>query len=83
LGFATSKFAKGFGKLRPGAEVAFDGAMVEFSEMAVDATGGGLAMFAGGTAPIFEEFAVIETEIEGVGRETGGLEGGAPARKKI
>jgi len=57
--------------------------MVEFSEVAVGATSGGFADLASGLAPVFEEFAVVETEVEGVGRESGGLEGGVPGRKKF
>jgi hypothetical protein len=52
--FVFGKIAKNFGKLRPGAEAAFEGTMVEFSEMIVGATGGDFAVFANCGAPIFE-----------------------------
>jgi len=61
--FVLRKIAKDFGKLRPGAEAALEGAMVEFSEVTVGATGGEGAVPANGAAPVFEEFAVVGAQV--------------------
>ena len=80
--FVLRKIAKNLGKLRPGAEAAFEGAMVEFSEVMVSATGGDGAVPANGAAPVFEEFAVVEAQVQGVRRKPGGANGGVPAREE-
>jgi hypothetical protein len=61
--FALRKIAKNLGKLRPGAEAAFEGAIIEFSQMTVDATGGDFVVSANSAAPIFEQFAVLEAQV--------------------
>jgi hypothetical protein len=57
------KIAKDLWKLRPAAEAAFESAMVEFSQVAVSATGGDGAILANGVAPVFEEFAIVERQV--------------------
>jgi hypothetical protein len=57
--------------------------MVEFSQVTVGATGGDGAVFANGVGPVFEEFAVVEAEIQGVGRKAGGLQGGVPGGEEL
>jgi len=52
--FAVRKIAKNLGKLRPGAEAALEGAVIEFSQMTVDTTGWDFAVSANRAAPIFE-----------------------------
>jgi len=53
--------------------------VVEFADVAVDATGGDFTVLAGYAAPIFKDFAVVETAVCGVGFEARGLEGGGPS----
>jgi len=54
FGFVLCKIAKNLGKLRPWAEAALEGAIVEFSQVIVGATGGDFVVFANRVAPIFE-----------------------------
>ena len=70
--FAVRKIAKDLGKLRPGAEAALEGAMVEFPQLAVEATRGDFLVFANGAGPIFEEFAVFEAGCKEEDRRRGG-----------
>ena len=51
------------GKLRPGAEAALEGAVIEFSQVMVGAAGGDGAVPANSAAPIFEKFAVLEAQV--------------------
>jgi len=81
--FALCKIAKNLGKLRPGAEAALEGAVVEFSQMTVNTTAGDFVVFANSAAPIFEEFAVLEAQVQGVRLKSGGAEGGAPAGEEL
>ena len=56
--------------------------MVEFSQVIVGATSGNFAIFANSVAPIFEQFAVLEAQIEGIRAKSGGAEGGVPSREE-
>lgn len=76
--FAACEFAKYFGKFGPGAEAAFEGAMVILAEVKVGATRRDFADPADDVGPIGEELAVFETRIDNVGPETGGADGVIP-----
>ena len=81
--FAPGKIAKNLGKLRPGAEAALEGAVIEFSQVTVDTTGGDFVVSANSAAPIFEQFAVLEAYVQGVRLKSGGAEGGVPAGEEL
>ena len=61
------KAAKNFGKFRPGAKAALEGARIVLAEMPVGATGRYFAFFADNEGPIFEKFAVLEAQVQRVG----------------
>jgi len=78
FGFALRECTEDIGKAGPGAETAFQGAMVEFSEVTVRAARGRLAIFTNRGCPIFEKFAVFEAFVQGVRLESGGFNGVIP-----
>ena len=57
--------------------------MVEFSEVAVGAAGGGFVVAANGAAPIFEEFAILEADVERIGLESGSSDGVIPGGEEL
>ena len=57
--------------------------MIEFSEVPVEATGGDFVVCANSVAPIFEQFAVLEAQIEGIRLKSRGLEGVVPSREEL
>jgi hypothetical protein len=81
--FALRKIAKNFGKLRPGAEAALEGAVIEFSQMTVDTTGGDFMVSADSVAPIFEQFGVLEAQVQGVRAETRSPDGLIPSGEEL
>ena len=81
--FPSGKIAKNLGKFRPGTEAALEGSMVKFSEVPVGATGGDFAVSANSVAPIFEEFAVLEAQVQRVGAESGSSNGIIPSGEKL
>ena len=78
FGFALRECAEDIRKAGPRAETAFKGAMVEFAEVTVSAARGRLAIFTNRGCPIFEEFAVFETFVQGVRLESGSFNGVIP-----
>jgi hypothetical protein len=78
LGFALRKRAEDIRKAGPVAETAFEGAMVEFSEVTVSAARGRLAIFTNRGSPILEKFAVFEAFVECVRLESGSFDGVIP-----
>jgi len=82
LRLVLGKMAKSLGKSGPGSETALEGTMVIPAEVTVGSTRGGFAVFASSASPIFEKFAVCEAHVEGIGLESGGANGVAPAGKE-
>jgi hypothetical protein len=80
---ALSKGAEDFGELGPGAETAFESAMVEFSEVAVGTASGQFAILPNGRCPVLEEFAVFEAFVQGVRLESGSFNGVIPGWEEL
>jgi len=78
FGFALGECTEDIRKAGPGAETAFQGAMVEFPEVTVRAARGRLAIFTNRGCPSFEKFAVFEAFVQGVRLESGGFNGVIP-----
>ena len=57
--------------------------MVEFSEVAVGAAGGGFVISPNGAAPIFEQFAIFEADVERIGLESGSSDGIIPGGEEL
>jgi hypothetical protein len=57
--------------------------MVILSEVAVSATSGDFAVCADCVGPVFEELAVLETDVDYIGLEAGGADGVIPSGEKL
>lgn len=82
FGLSLREIAKNFRDRGPGAEAAFDGAGVVFSEAAIRAARGYLAVSADDACPIFEQFTVREALVDCAGLKSGGPNGVIPTREE-
>lgn len=80
--FALSKIAENLGKFGPGAK-APESAGVVLTDELVGATSRYFALPADGEGPIFEEFVVLESNVQSEGLEAGGADGIVPSGEEL
>jgi hypothetical protein len=83
LALALGEIAEGLGHGGVPAKAIGERAGIVIAEEEIDAAGREAAVLAHGTTPVFEEKAVRETQINGMGPKAGGANGGRPSGKAV